>query len=242
VTNDKQEDLARIAKVMANRGVCSRRDAEKLIFEGRVKVDGVVITTPACKVTSQQEIMVDDELTVPQEPPRLWLYYKNVGLLTTHRDPQGRDTVFDGLPQDMPRVISVGRLDINSEGLLLLTNSGEVARYFELPVSEMVREYKVRVYGTLDLEKLRVLEKGITIDGMYYKPIKLRLISQLKKNSWLQIELKEGKNREIRKLLEHFGLQVSRLIRVSYGPFSLGDLEPGEIEEVDPDFLADFLK
>jgi 23S rRNA pseudouridine2605 synthase len=225
----------RIAKRMARAGLCSRRDAERWIFEGRVTIDGEVLTTPAIVVSDKMKIHVDGKLLTDAPEPRLWIYHKPAGLLTTHRDPQGRPTIFQSLPRSMPRVISIGRLDLNSEGLLLLTNDGELSRYAELPSTGWARSYQVRVFGRVDEAALADLIKGITIDGISYGPIEAELDDpsyNTRSNTWLFITLYEGKNREIRKVMEYLGLRVNRLIRVSYGPFTLGDLEPGQIKEV----------
>lgn len=223
----------RIAKVLARAGVCSRRDAEKWILEGRVSVDGVTLTTPATLVTDASKIVVDGYTVASPEEPRLWCYYKPVGYLTTHKDPQGRLTVFEDLSRfRLPRLISIGRLDINSEGLLLLTNDGALSRYAELPSTKWPRRYHVRVFGTIDKKQLLSLENGITIDGIHYGQIEVEFGEQKGANTWISMTLYEGKNREIRKVMEHFNLKVNRLIRDSYGPFSLMDLKPGEITEV----------
>ena len=222
----------RIAKFMARSGVCSRRQAEELIKQGRVTVDGKLIESPAFNVEGTENIRLDGEKLPQIESTRLWIYHKPVGLLTTHKDTQNRPTVFDMLPPEMPRVISVGRLDLNSEGLLLLTNSGELSRKLELPENAWSRRYKVRVHGRIDQAKLKELEKGVTIDGVSYGAVKIELESQSGSNSWLLITLNEGKNREIRKLMKSIGLEVARLIRLSYGPFQLGNLKKGEVREV----------
>lgn len=225
----------RIAKRMARAGLCSRRDAERWIFEGRVTIDGEVLTTPAIIVTDKMQIHVDGKLLTQAPEPRLWLYHKPIGLLTTHHDPQGRPTIFESLPRSMPRVISIGRLDLNSEGLLLLTNDGELSRYAELPLTGWARSYQVRVFGQVDEAALANLINGITIDGISYGPIEAELDEpslNTRSNTWLFMTLYEGKNREIRKVMDYLGLRVNRLIRVSYGPFTLGDLEPGQIKEV----------
>ena len=222
----------RIAKVIARAGVCSRRDAEKLIAAGRVSVDGTIIKSPALDVTPDQAIVVDGKPLPTAERTRLFRLHKKRGLVTTARDPQGRPTVFDALPPGLPRLISVGRLDINSEGLLLLTNDGELARQLELPATGWVRRYRVRVNGDVEPDALKTLEKGLTIDGVRYGPVRAALDRQQGDNAWLSMSLTEGKNREVRKLCEHLGWRVNRLIRVAYGPFQLGDLEPGVVEEV----------
>ena len=222
----------RIAKYMARLGICSRREAEKLILQQRVSVNGQVIESPAFNVDGSEKILLDGEKLPEKETTRLWLYYKPVGLLTTHRDNQNRPTVFDNLPAGMPRVISVGRLDLNSEGLLLLTNNGELSRKLELPGNGWVRRYKVKVHGFLDEAKLASLAKGISIDGIDYGSIKVEIENKAGTNAWLVVSLTEGKNREIRKVMKAIGLEVARLIRLSYGPFQLGALKKGEVREV----------
>jgi len=222
----------RIAKVMARAGVCSRREAERFIEEGRVAVDGRKLTTPAYNVTPQQTITLDGKPVAAPEPPRLWRYHKPAGLVTTESDPQGRPTVFQKLPAGLPRVNSVGRLDINTEGLLLLTNDGGLKRYLELPSTGWLRRYRVRAFGKADEAALRALKKGITIDGVSYRGIEAELERTQGGNVWLQMALREGKNREIKRVLEHLDLQVNRLIRLSFGPFQLGNLDEGKVEEV----------
>lgn len=222
----------RIAKRLARAGLCSRRDAERWIAEGRVAVDGKVLASPALTVTEASDIRVDGKPLPAAEPARLWRYHKPAGLVTTHRDEQGRPTVFDRLPPELPRVVSVGRLDLTSEGLLLLTNDGGLSRALELPARGWLRRYRVRVHGAVDLARLAALESGVTIDGMSYGPIRAVLDREQGSNAWLTISLHEGKNREVRRVMEHLGLSVSRLIRVAYGPFQLGDLPRGAIEEV----------
>jgi len=220
----------RIAKVMARAGLCSRREAETWIRDGRVSVDGKVLDSPAFCVTPKNHIVVDGKPLPQKEPPRLWLYYKPKGLVTTHKDELGRPIIFEALPKDLPRVISVGRLDLNSEGLLLLTNDGELARHLELPSTGWIRRYRVRVHGKVDPHKLKTLEKGITIDRIHYGSITAALDRQQGDNAWLTVSLKEGKNREIRRVFEHLGWPVTRLIRTHYGPYKLNDLSPGEVK------------
>ncbi len=231
----------RLAKVLARAGICSRREAEKLIEAGRVTVDGATSKSPAINVTPEQKIAVDGAPIPEAARPRLWCYHKPKGLVTTHKDPEGRPTVFQHLPADLPRVISIGRLDLNSEGLLLLTNDGAVSRHLELPATGWLRRYRVRVHGRPEPAKLAALAKGISVDGIAYGPITAALETQKASNAWLVVSLREGKNREIRKVLEHIGLPVSRLIRTAYGPFQLGNLEPGQVREVPRKVLADQL-
>ena len=222
----------RIAKVLARAGVCSRRDAEKLIAEGRVTVDGQKLTTPAFKVKPGAKITVDGKPVAEPDRARLWRYHKPKGLVTTHRDEKGRPTVFEQMPPGMPRVISIGRLDYNSEGLLLLTNDGELARKLELPANGWLRRYRVRVFGKLTQADLDGLLRGVMIEGVKYQPIEAKLDRQQGGNAWATIALKEGKNREVRRLMEHIGVQVNRLIRTSFGPFHLGQLKEGAIDEI----------
>lgn len=231
----------RIAKFMARSGVCSRRQAEELIKQKRVTVNGELIESPAYNVEGTETILLDGEKLPQIQQTRLWLYHKPVGLLTTHKDNQNRPTVFDALPPEMPRVISVGRLDLNSEGLLLLTNDGALSRKLELPENGWSRRYKVRVHGKVELKKLAELEKGAVVDGVQYGPVKIELESQNGSNSWLSVTLNEGKNREIRKLMKSIGLEVARLIRLSYGPFQLGGLQKGEVKEVPQKVLKEQL-
>jgi 23S rRNA pseudouridine2605 synthase len=231
----------RIAKVLSRAGVASRREAERLIELGEVKVNGKVITSPALNVTAKDKITVRGEAVGQPEPPRLWLYYKPEGLVTSASDEKGRDTVFDHLPEDMPRVMSVGRLDLNSEGLLLLTNDGELKRRLELPSTGWLRKYRVRVKGNPTEPEIEPLRKGITIDGERFQPMEVKLDRHQGANAWLTIGLREGKNREIRRAMSHIGLTVNRLIRTSYGPFRLNELQPGEVEEVRPRVLREQL-
>lgn len=236
----------RIAKKMARAGLCSRRDAEKWIEAGRVKVNGQVLTSPACVVSDKDDIVVDGKPLKGKQPPRLFLFHKPVGLVTTHKDEKGRATIFDSLPSALPRVISVGRLDLNTEGLLLLTNDGELSRYLELPSTGWRRNYRVRVHGRVDPKKLADLKTGITIEGIHYKSIDAKIDDSAKEksgtNTWLSVTLKEGKNREIRKVMDALGLKVNRLIRVSYGPFQLGKIKPQEVQEVKTDILKEQIK
>jgi 23S rRNA pseudouridine2605 synthase len=222
----------RIAKVLARAGLCSRRDAERWIAEGRVAVDGTVLTSPAVTVTDDSDIRVDGKPLPTAERPRLWRYHKPTGLVTTHRDEKGRPTVFGALPAGLPRLISVGRLDLTSEGLLLLTNDGALARRLELPATGWVRRYKARVHGMVDAARLAPLLRGITVDGVAYGPIRARLERQQGSNAWITLSLQEGKNREVRRVLEYLGYPVTRLIRFAYGPFQLGHLPRGALEEV----------
>lgn len=224
-------DGERIAKALARAGICSRRDAEKLIAEGRVSVNGRRLDTPAVKVTEADDVRVDGRPVAAAEPTRLWRYHKPPGLVTTHRDPRGRTTVFERLPEDLPRVVSVGRLDLNSEGLLLLTNDGEFARALELPANGWPRRYRARAYGAIGQHELDRLAKGIEVEGVRYGPIIAALDRQQGGNAWMTLTLTEGKNREVRRVLEALGLKVNRLIRTAYGPFELGLLKPGEVEE-----------
>ncbi len=229
----------RIAKVLSRAGIASRREAERMIADGRVKVNGKVIDSPALNVTEKDRILVDGKWVSEPEPPRVWLYHKPAGLVTTNRDEKGRDTVFDALPEDMPRVMSVGRLDLNSEGLLLLTNDGELKRNLELPSTGWLRRYRVRVRGDGSKIDLDALRKGITVEGIKYAPMEVQLDRQQGSNAWFTIALREGKNREIRRAMEAVGAVVNRLIRISYGPFQLGNLKAGEVEEVKRRVLRD---
>jgi 23S rRNA pseudouridine2605 synthase len=222
----------RVAKRIARSGLCSRRDAERLIAAGRVAVDGAVLSSPALSVTAANLVTVDGEPLPASEQPRLFRYHKPAGVLTAARDPEGRPTIYDRLPDGLPRLMPIGRLDMASEGLLLLTNDGALKRRLELPATGWLRRYRVRVHGRIDEAKLRGLEGGIEIDGFRYGPIQATLDRVQGSNAWLTVALREGKNREIRRVLEHFGWPVSRLIRLSFGPFQLGGLAAGAIEEV----------
>ncbi len=241
MTEKTENDGDRIAKVLARAGVCSRRDAERMIAEGRVAVDGKVLSTPAFKVTPGAKILVDGKPVAAPDRARLWRYHKPKGLVTTHRDEKGRPTVFEQLPKDMPRVISIGRLDYNSEGLLLLTNDGALARKLELPANGWIRRYRARVFGRLTQEDLDGLLRGVMIEGIKYQPIEAKLDRQQGGNAWATIALKEGKNREVRRLMEHIGVQVNRLIRVSFGPFHLGQVKEGAVEEIPSRVMREML-
>jgi 23S rRNA pseudouridine2605 synthase len=220
-----------VIKILARSGVGSRRDVERMIKDGRVRFKGKILESPVLRVINTSELTVDGAPVAAPEPARLWRYYKPRGLVTTHKDPQGRPTVFSKLPSELGRVVSVGRLDLNSEGLLLLTNDGELARWMEAPSTGWKRRYRVRAFGKIDRERLSALSKGIEIEGIRYRGIKAQAESTKGMNSWLRIELIEGKNREIRRVLKHLGLEVSRLIRTSFGPFELGNQRKGEIRE-----------
>ncbi len=231
----------RIAKALARAGLCSRRDAERWIAEGRVTVNGRVLSSPALDVSPEDKIVVDGRPLPTAEPPKLWRYHKPRGLVTTHRDPQGRPTVFDQLPPELPRVISVGRLDFNTEGLLLLTNDGALARHLELPSTGWLRRYRVRAHGYVTEASIAKLKEGIEIEGVRYGPIDAQIDKVQGHNTWLSIGLREGKNREVRKILATLNLDVNRLIRVSFGPFQLLELEPGRVDPVKRHVLIDQL-
>ena len=222
----------RIAKYLARAGVASRRDAEKLLTDGKVRMNNVVVTHPATFVGAGDLVTVGGKLVDTPDKTRLWRYHKPEGLVTTHRDPEDRPTVFQKMPAHLPRVVSVGRLDLNSEGLLLLTNDGALARQLELPSNGWLRRYRVRVFGAVDAHALASLAKGVTIEGVRYGEIEAAIDSRKGDNTWLTMSLREGRNREIRRVLLHLGYRVSRLIRVAYGPFQLGMLERGAVEEV----------
>lgn len=224
--------MERLAKRIAQAGVCSRRDAEKLILEGRVSVDGVVVLTPAINVGDANVVMIDGNILSEKPKSRLWGFYKPAGLITTHKDPQGRPTVFGSLPPKMPRVVSIGRLDLNSEGLLLLTTDSRIARHAELPTTKWPRYYRVRVFGDVDSQRLVDLKNGVTIDGIHYGRIEAEIDRQSGRNTWLYVTLFEGKNREIREVMRHLGLQVNRLVRVAYGPFQLQGKQSGDLWEI----------
>jgi len=231
----------RIAKRIARAGLASRRDAERMIAEGRVKLNGRIVATPATIVSPADKIEVDGAALAERERTRLWLFHKPKGLVTTNRDPEGRPTIFSVLPKELPRVMTVGRLDIGTEGLLLLTNDGGLARVLELPSTGWLRRYRVRAHGKVETAALEKLRRGVTIGGMVYGGIEAAIDRVQGTNVWITVGLREGKNREVRRVLEHLGLSVNRLIRVSYGPFQLGDLKPGDVEEVRGRVLRDQL-
>jgi len=225
----------RLAKAINAAGYCSRREAERLIIAGEVKVNGAIVSEVVTFVTLEDTIEIEGNLlNNTTVKPRLWLYFKPRGLVTTHYDPEGRPTVFENLPSSLPsHVISIGRLDIDSEGLLLITNSGPLARYFELPSNNFRRIYKVKAFGNFSSKDIHFLEKGVEIEGIKYRPAQIKLIKTNNSNSWFEVTITEGKNREIRKLFNFIGLQVNRLIRISYGNYKLGDMTPGDIIEIE---------
>ena len=231
----------RIAKWLARAGVASRRDAEKLLAEGRVRINNAVITHPASFVQPGDLVAVNKKLVDAPARTRVWRYHKPDGLVTTHRDPEDRPTVFSKLPPELPRVVSVGRLDLASEGLLLLTNDGGVARALELPSTGWIRRYRVRVHGDVDPAALAALAAGVVVEGTRYGPIEAGLDSRKGENAWLTVALREGRNREIRRVMSHLGLQVSRLIRTAYGPFQLLTLPRGRVEEIPAKILREQL-
>lgn len=231
MTDPVPQEGERIAKFLARAGVASRREAERLIEQGVVTVNGETLTTPAVKVTPDMDIRVDGTRVGAPQRPRLWRYHKPAGLVTTHKDPQGRPTVFEAVADRLPRVISVGRLDLATEGLLLLTNSGDLSRRLELPSTGWTRRYRVRAYGKTSQRDLDQLVNGIEIDGVAYGPIRAKLDQHQGGNVWITLSINEGKNREVRNVMRHLGLHVNRLIRTAYGPFQLGKLAKGGLEE-----------
>ncbi len=235
------EDKERIAKVMARAGVCSRREAEAFIAQKRVTVNGQTIIEPGTKVGPADVVALDGEAVKQPQEPMVWRFHKRAGQMVSHKDPEGRPTVFEALPPHLPRVVSVGRLDYATEGLLLLTNDGEIARFMELPKTGWTRRYRVRAYGKTSQEALDELAQGVTVEGVHYGPIDATLDRVQGHNVWLTLALKEGKNREVRRVLEAQGLSVNRLIRMAYGPFQLGRLKPGEVEQVPGRVLRDQL-
>jgi 23S rRNA pseudouridine2605 synthase len=232
MTENSDPPGERIARRLSRAGICSRREAERWIAAGRVTVDGSKISTPATLVTEASSITVDGKKVETPQETGLWLYHKPSGLVCTNSDPEGRPTVFDRLPPSLPRVMLIGRLDLASEGLLLLTNDGALARKLELPATGWIRRYRVRVYGRPDEDALKKLEAGVTVDGVTYGPIRAEIDSAQRSNAWLTISLQEGRNREVRRVMEHLGLRVNRLIRTAYGPFQLGSLPRGEVRAV----------
>jgi len=222
----------RIAKWLGRAGVASRRDAERLLADGAIKLNGQVVSHPATFVGPGDIVQVNGKVIDQPDRTRVWRYHKPEGLVTTHKDPEGRPTVFDKLRQQLPRVVSVGRLDLTSEGLLLLTNDGSLARRLGLPSNGWLRRYRVRVFGFPDVAALKALSKGITVEGVRYGAIEVDVDARKGDNTWLTVSLREGRNREIRRVMAHLGLSVSRLIRIAYGPFQLGTLERGGVEEI----------
>ena len=241
LTSLVSQEPERIAKVMARAGVASRRDCEAIIGEGRVSVNGQIIDSPALDIGPNDKVLIDGEPLPERERTRLWLYHKPRGLVTTNHDPEGRATVFEYLPEDLPRVVSIGRLDINTEGLLLLTNDGGLARVLELPETGWLRRYRVRAFGHITQDKLDSVRDGVTIDGVSYGPVVATFEREQGANTWLTVDLREGKNREVKTVLEHLGLAVNRLIRISFGPFQLGEIEEGDAEEIRSRVLKDQL-
>ena len=240
-TGDSAPTGDRIAKVLSRAGVASRREAERMIAEGRVKVNGTKIDSPALNVTDRDRIIVDGKPLPQAEAPRLWLYNKPAGLVTSNSDEKGRRTIFDALPEDLPRVMTIGRLDLNSEGLLLLTNDGAIKRRLELPSTGWLRRYRVRINGRPSEESFEPLRQGLVVEGEAFQPMQVTLDRQQGANAWATLGLREGKNREIRRAMEAIGFSVNRLIRVSYGPFQLGDLKQGEVQELRAKVIRDQL-
>lgn len=239
--SDPREEQ-RIAKLLARAGIASRREIERMIAEGRIAIDGVTIETPATLLKSLTGVTVDGVAVKPPTAARLFRYHKPTGLLTAERDPNGRPTIYDRLPKGLPRLMPVGRLDLNTEGLLLLTNDGEFKRQLELPATGVTRSYRARTYGNVSQSQLEALMMGIEIEGVRYGSINANLERRTGANVWIELSLAEGKNREVRRVLEHLGLKVSRLIRTSYGPFILGDLPAGSVDEIKQHELVAFRK
>jgi 23S rRNA pseudouridine2605 synthase len=231
----------RIAKYLSRAGVASRRDVERMLAEGTIKLNGKTVTHPATFISAGDVVQVNGKVVDQPDRTRVWRYHKPEGLVTTHKDPEGRPTVFEKLRLQLPRVVSVGRLDLTSEGLLLLTNDGGLARQLELPATGWLRRYRVRVFGVPNEGALKALAKGVTVDGVRYGPIEAEVDAKKGDNTWLTVSLREGRNREIRRVMAHLGLSVSRLIRIAYGPFQLGTLERGGIEEIPPRVLREQL-
>lgn len=238
----REEGPQRIAKLLARAGVASRRDIERLIDQGRIAVDGQVLTTPATLLENLRGVTVDGKPVQPAETTRMFRFYKPHGTITASRDPKGRTTIYDRLPPGLPRLMPIGRLDFTTEGLLLLTNDGELKRKLELPRTAVVRRYRARAFGHVTQPDLDQLAEGITIEGIHYGSIIANLERRTGRNCWIELGLTEGKNREVRRVLEHLGLQVSRLIRTAYGPFDLAGLEPGHVDEITAAQLQEFRK
>lgn len=236
----KQREEQRIAKLLARAGVASRREVERMIAAGRIAIDGKTLDTPATLVKSLHGVTVDGEQVGQPIPAKLYAFHKPAGLLTTENDPKGRPTIYDKLPKGLPRLMPIGRLDLNTEGLLLMTNDGGLKRQMELPSSGVERIYRARAFGEISQEQLEGLIDGITIDGVHYGSIDANLERRTGRNQWIELKLAEGKNREVRRVLEHFGLKVSRLIRTAYGPFYLGDIPKGGVEQVRQHDLVKF--
>jgi 23S rRNA pseudouridine2605 synthase len=236
----REDGPQRIAKLLARAGVASRREVERMIAEGRIAIDGKKVETPATLLTSLKGVTVDGKAVRAAQSTRLFRFYKPQRTITAAHDPKGRPTIYDKLPQGLPRVMPVGRLDFLTEGLLLLTNDGELKRQLELPRTGVVRTYRARAFGDVSQEQLEELAEGVTIDGMHYGSINANLERRKGRNCWIEMSLTEGKNREVRRVLEHLGLQVSRLIRTAYGPLDIGGMEPGDVDEVPQAALAAF--
>jgi 23S rRNA pseudouridine2605 synthase len=241
-SKDDPREGQRIAKLLARAGIASRREVERMIEEGRIAIDGVKVDKPATLLTSLHGVTVDGQAVKEPAPARLFRYHKPTGLLTAERDPKGRPTIYDRLPQGLPRLMPVGRLDLNTEGLLLLTTDGELKRQLELPATGVERSYRARVFGPVSQAQLEDLIHGIEIEGIRYGPINANLERRTGRNGWIEMRLREGKNREVRRVLEHLGLQVSRLIRTAYGPFPLADLPTGAVDEISRHDLVAFRK
>ena len=237
-----KRESQRIAKLLARAGIASRREVERMIADRRIAIDGKPVETPATLLTSLHGVTVDGKPVRPAAPARLFRYHKPAGLLTTERDPKGRPTIYDRLPQGLPRLMPVGRLDMNTEGLLLLTTDGELKRQLELPATGVERTYRARAFGEISQERLESLIEGIEIEGVRYGPIDANLERRTGRNQWIEMRLREGKNREVRRVLEHLGLKVSRLIRTAYGPFALADLPAGAVDEIRQHDLVAFRK
>jgi 23S rRNA pseudouridine2605 synthase len=236
----REDGPQRIAKLLARAGIASRRDVERMIAEGRIALDGDVLTTPATLLESLKGVTVDGKPVKKPEAARLFRFYKPDKTLTAERDPKGRPTIYDRLPPGLPRLIPVGRLDFMTEGLLLLTNDGELKRQLELPRTGVVRRYRARAFGAVSQQQLEALSEGLTVDGIHYGSIDANLERRAGRNCWIELAIAEGKNREVRRILEHLGLQVSRLIRTAYGPINLAGLEPGQVAEISREELFRF--